>query len=220
MRITLAKHALSVRQRQPPVRAQSSLATGHDRRCPRCSSGPDNARPRIRHLPEIGGDRGVCARLAGSGQRAGSSPDSPSTQALRIGPSAGLRGRSHVRVVLKVLVEALFEFEGGDGGVHRVSVVMIAVSVVMIAAAAGPMALLDFGGLAQLRGREHRREPLCFAGATRAARGSPSSQRGYDSDRSARLVIISDRWRKVSPRRQPFLPSSAPARSQLLSVQS
>ena len=29
-------------------------------------------------------------RLAGSGQRAGSSPNWPSTQALRIGPSAGM----------------------------------------------------------------------------------------------------------------------------------
>ena len=58
----------------------------------------------------------------------------------------------------------------------------IAVSVVMIAAAAGPMALLDFGGLAQLRDREHRREPLCFAAAPRAGRGSPSSRRGYDAD--------------------------------------
>ena len=67
----------------------------------------------------------------------------------------------------------------------------IAVSVVMIAAAAGPMALLDFGGLAQLRGREHRREPLCFAGAPRAARGNPNSRRGYDSEMAG--VMISDR---------------------------
>jgi len=77
-------------------------------------------------------------------------------------------------VVLKVLVDALFEFEG-------VIAAFIAVSVVMIAAA-GPMTLLDFGGLAQLRGREHRRETLCFAAAPRAARGSPSSRRGYDSE--------------------------------------
>ncbi len=63
----------------------------------------------------------------------------------------------------------------------------IAVRVVMIAAAAGPMALLDFGGLAQLRGREHRREPLCFASAPRAGRGSPSSRRGYDSDMAGEI---------------------------------
>ena len=63
----------------------------------------------------------------------------------------------------------------------------IAVSVVMIAAAAGPMALPDFGGLAQLQGREHRREPLCFAAAPRAGRGGPSSRRGYDSDMAGEI---------------------------------
>ncbi len=69
----------------------------------------------------------------------------------------------------------------------------IAVSVVMSAAAAAPMALLDFGGLPQLRGREHRREPLCFAAAPRAARGNPSSRRGYDSEMAGEIRVISDR---------------------------